>query len=66
MNRNFLVPLKSVERPDPTGRSLPELSVDRASKEYAAKSLFYIFTTHRKMSHNYQKFAERSPLQGDT
>lgn len=66
MNRNFQVPLKAVERPDPSGRTLNELNVDRALKDYAAKSLFCLFTTHRRMSHNYKKFAERNPLQEET
>lgn len=65
MNRNFQVPLKSVEWPDVSGRTLKELNMDRALKDYVAKSLFYLFRTHRKMSHNC-KYAERNSLQGET
>lgn len=66
-NRNFLkFLLKPVERPDPSGRTLNELSVDRELKDYAAESFFYLFTTYRKMTHKYKMFAERTPLQGET
>lgn len=65
MNRNFQVPHKSVERPDSSDRTLNELNVDRALKDYVAKNLFYLFTTHRKMNQSY-KFAERNSLQEET
>lgn len=65
-NGNFHVPLKSVESPDPSDRTLHWLSMDRALDDYAAKSCFYLFTAHVKMSHNYTKFTERNSLQGET
>lgn len=65
-NRNFQVPPKSVERPDPSGRTLHPLSTDTTLDDYAAKSCVYLFTAHTKMSHNYRKFIGRTPFQGET